>query len=630
MAMPSPDTSKTRRIRIPLLCIGVGALLAIGIVWRPGPRPEATTSLAAGLNRADDEDPSARAAPSVLADRIAAALARANEPIRIEVPLLDPFGTSLDVGFTAELAASNSERAFGGLRAEVLPGSLVLHAPRQQPVFPVVRLTAAGFAPRLLRALPLGGADMTADAIRFSPGATLRGRAFGPGDQPLAARRVVLWDVNGSEIDRLAGRTLPLDATTTDAEGFFTFRHCASRLVRCELEVGDGLATAILADAIAGAGPVRLDSRTADPPIRGQVMTPAGEPIPGARVVASMTGPRERGASRVVADGDGRFSLDHLVRGYYAVTVEAEGRLPVMIRRVHSGTGGIAVMLEPAASAELELLGAPAAIEIPILWRLLDGVDPGRRPTTPFAFATLRDGHAVLTGIPPGRHAIELRVPGAAPLATAALAYDAGRTTVIGLLQLTAGATIVARVADASGRPVAGRAALAAAFQAGHVVDRDVFALAEHEVLAFAADGKLRWESLPSGRRTLAVRAPGCADRVQGIDLVDGTVLDLGTIGLMESGALEGVVRHLSGVPLGDATIVAERVGGPRLESISLADGSFRFERLPPGRFEVRLLASDDETTYLLDGAMPAAEPSPVLLDVEPGATIRRDLSLGR
>jgi len=628
--MPSPPSAKSSRA--PALLLGV-ALLALPALWltQRTRLPEADRAVVTAPAPAAAAPPNETAASvEPLSERIRAAVARAADPVHLTVPLLDPFGAPLTAAIMAELSAAPLTATAAGPQVTTTPGALRLTAPRHWPAFPPLRVSAAGFAPRLLRALPLGAGDMTIDPIHFSPGATLRGRAFGPGDQPLPSRRVVLWDVNGRETDRAAGRTLPLDTTTTDLDGGFTFAHCASRMVRCELEGGDGLATTLLADAVAGERPIRLDARSAAAPILGQVATPAGEPIAGAIVVATMAGPRERSARRVTTDRDGRFALDLLARGYYAVTAEAPGRLPVVMRRVHSGTGGLVLALESTGSAELELLGAPAGVDLPLLWRLLDGLDPRRRPTTPFATARLRDGRVTIAAIPPGRHALELRLPGAAPLTTDALAYDAGRTTLVGSLTLTAGATLSARVVDAQGQPLSGRAALAAAFQAGHVVDRDVFALPDHEEHALAPDGSLQWDGLPAGWRSLAVRAEGCADHTQAVELADGRRLDLGTIRLPAAGAIDGVVRRLSGVPLGDATVVAERVGGSRLESITLADGSYRFDRLLPGRWELRLLPSDDETTFLLDGALPAADPAPVLLDVVSGTRLRRELSLGR
>lgn len=628
--MPSPPSPNSFRSRALLLGVALLALPALWLARRPPGKAAERAPIAA-------RDPAAAAASTTtatpsepLSDRILAAAARAGDPVDLFVPLHDPFDAPLTAAITAELCASPFVATTAELRAAATPGLLKLTAPRHLPAFPPLKVSAAGFAPRVLRALPLGAGAMTTDPLRFSPGATLRGRAFGPGDQPLPSRRIVLWDVNAGETDRASGRTLPLDTATTDLDGGFTFAHCATRQVRCELEGGDGLATTILADAVAGERPIRLDARTAEAPILGQVVTPAGEPIAGAIVVATMTGPRERSAGRVSTDRAGRFALDRLARGYYAVTAEAPGRLPAVMRRVHTGTGGLVLLLEAMGSAELDLLGAPAGVDLPLQWRLLDGLDPRRRPTTPFAPALLRDGRVTITSIPPGRHALELRLPGAAPLTTDALAYDAGRTTLVGSLQLTAGAAVTARVVDAGGQPLAGRAALAAAFQAAWVVDRDVLALADHDERALAADGSLQWDGLPAGPRTLALRAAGCADHVQAVDLVDGARLDLGTIQLHGAGTVEGVVRRLSGVPLGDATVAAERVGGPRLESITLADGSFRFDRLLPGRWELRLLPSDDETTFLLDGTLPAADPAPVLLDVEAGRSARRDLSLGR
>lgn len=642
--MPSPPKLKSaprgdgRADPRLLLALLIGAV-AIVVTWqlRRGARDAngdtAGEASAAPTARLDAVPPPAAPAPEpTLAERIERALIAAGGTATATLPLLDPFGAPLDA--LAVALGSSASSATGvpddAVRWQCTSAGLTITARQDRPAIELLLLSPLEQAPRLLRRLPLAGGDVRLDPIRFAPGATLRGRLFGPDEAPLAGRTVTLWDPNATELDRATGRTLPLATTSTDRDGNFTFAHCHARVLRCEASGSDGLANAVLPEAVAGERPVRIDARAADVALRGTIVAPGGAPLEGVAVVATMTGPSERASQRVRSDATGCFTLDGLPRGYYVLSAEAPDRVPVTLRRAHTGTAGIVLVLEPTATAALELIGAPARLDIPLWWRPLDGVDPRRRPTGPFSRALLRDGQLTITGLLPGRHALELRVPGAAPITTHALDYDAGRTTQVGSYQLAIGATLTARLVDATGAPLAGRAALAAPFQAEHVVRRDVFDLTDRDEQAIGSDGLLRWEALPAGMRTIAFRSAGCADHARAVELPSSGTIDLGTIALTGAGSIEGVVRRLSGVPLGDATVQAERVGGPQLDAITSADGRYRFDHLPPGRFEVRLLPADDESLFVLGDALNAGDPPSIRLDLAAGAVVQRDLELDR
>ena len=620
MVMPSPRTRNCRRDssrkagaidrRLVLLLLLLAASgVAVIALLRKDSDPSGSTHHAA---------PSSVAAPVAnvsrpptdtrpLTDRIAAAAKDSMRPATVTLPVEDPNGEVL----TSVVALSYSRFSEpSGLRIEVVAnrGIVALTAPRLCPDLDLLLLSAPGIAPRTFRELPFPGGDTTIDRLRFAPGATLRGRVVGPANEPLAKRAVTLFDANSTPLDRATGRTLPLATATSDAQGGFIFRHVHARVVRCEIEGGDGLAGTVLAEAIAGETPVELAVRGVEPPLTGVVVDGAGKPVAGAVVAATMAGPIERCCQRATCDAEGRFKLDRLARGYYVLEASARGFVPRLVPRAHSGTAGIPLVLDAAAIAELELVGAPRDLDLPLLWRTLDGSGARRRATGAFQFCRWRDGKALLTGVPPGRHAFEIRVPGAAPFQTTALVFEAGRTTLLGTWELAAGTSIVAHVTGPDGRAIGGRAALAAAFQEALMVDREVFALAGHEERVVDDDGTLRWNDLPAGPRTLALRASGCADRNLAIELPASGTLDLATIALEAAGSLEGVVRRLSGVPLGDATVMAERVGGAQFEVVTAADGTYQFARLPAGRYDVRLLPADDPMHLVLDVPTPDAE----------------------
>jgi len=630
MVIPSPPT-RNRLVRVLLLFTllavsGVGAF----VLWlvrhesRPNdePRPAAPAASAEPKRAAPrDERP--------LAARIEAAVAALAQRATWRMAVVDGEGQPV----AAPSATTWSRFAPDALPLFEIasrPGELELAAAARWPDLDRLQVGAPGMAPRTVLPLVLPAGGGLLDPLRLATGATLRGRVVDGGDAPLAGRTVTLWELGAPPLDRADGRAAPIARTTSDADGAFTFEHVATKTVRCEAAGGGGLANGVVDEAVAGERPFTLRLATVDLPIEGSVVDEAGRPIAGATVVATQVGARERAFDAACSDADGRFTLALLPRGYDVVEARAPGFAAATLRRAHTGTRGVTIVLTALATAEVELLGGPRTGVVPLLWRTLASSGKYRRPTSPFAAGELRDGKAVLPRVPTGRHAFELRVPGAAPIETPAVELAPGLATLLGTFELRAGATVRARLRGPDGKARAGRAALAAAFQADLVAKRDLFLFDDRDERSIGDDGALEWSALPPGPRTLAFRSPGCADRVVTLVVPEEGEVDLGDVALDAAGAIEGVVRRFSGVPLGDATLLAERVGGMQQQATTTADGRYRFDRLAPGRWEVRLLPIDDPSDPVFDPSGARGELPPALLDVLPGKTVSRDFQLDR
>ncbi|MBL8840860.1 MAG: carboxypeptidase regulatory-like domain-containing protein [Planctomycetes bacterium] len=621
-----------------VVALGVASWLAFLRAPRHAERPEPPPAAPIAAPSRVPDGP-----PLPLAEQIRAAVAALATPKRVRLAVGDSDAPPL-AGVTLAVASRFARprallpgAAIGSAPLPRLPDEctltvagerLELHVPRLWPDLDAVALFAPDHAPLLLPPLVLADGDLDLEPFPAARGARLRGRILAAEQRPAAGASVALHAVASDPLARARGLALPIATRECDAQGFFAFEQVGSRVVLLEVEGAEGDANGGIAEAIAGETPVALELVRAAPPLTGTVVDPGGRPLPGATLVATQSTERRRSSEAVASDADGRFEFTRLAPGYYAIDVQAPGFARRQLRRAHSGTREVTIELAPLAMARVELLGAPRDLVVPLLWQTLAPDGKWRRPTSRWQLAELREGSALLRDVPPGRHALELRVPGAAPFETAAVEFLAGSATDLGSYTLEAGATLRARITGPDGAPRAARATLAARYQSNRMAARDLFALDDRDERSVGSDGVLAWSALPAGPRTLGLRALGCADRNVVVELPASGVVDLGSLALDGAGAIEGVVRRLSGVPLGDATLQAEQVGGVLRETTTGADGRYRFERLPAGRFELRLLPIDELLPTRLDPRAPPREPQAARLDVVAGEVARRDFTL--
>ncbi len=641
--MPSPLTTKcaARRRRsagrlFTVVALG-GVLLALGVATAlvlrrtPGAATPPATPRAATRGTAT----LALQTPLPLEARIRAAVARLAATKTVTLPLID--GDDLPVTAATVAVASRflTRDPTGALppdastvEATVSAAGVLLRVAARWPDLELLSVGARDVAARQLPPLILPDGDVELDPLRLVAGARLRGRLIGPEQRPVSGARVVLVPLASDALARAVHTAAPLAETTSNDRGEFEFPQVGPSVVRLEVESSEGSANGGVPEVTPGPAPATIELASRAAAMSGVVVDSAGAPIPGATLVANNVSLRRPSSQAAVSDADGGFTFDRLAAGYYTVDAEAPGFARAQIRRAHSGTVGVTVTLIPLAMAQLEIVGAPRDLAIPVLWQTLAPDGKWRRPTSRLLFGELRDGKLRLRDVPIGRHSLEVRIPGAAPFECAAVEFAPGSTTELGSFTLEAGATLIARVTGPDGQPRRARATLAARYQAGRMAARDLFALDDREERSLRADGSLQWEALPAGTRTLALRAAGCADRNLVVELPASGLLDLGTIALDGAGAIEGVVRRMNGVPLGDAAVQAEQVGGVLREALTGADGRYRFDRLPAGRYEVRLLPIDDLLPTRLDPSAPPREPQSARLDVAPGDVTRRDFTL--
>jgi hypothetical protein len=638
MAKASPRaagwTSRDRRRgsarSLAVIALSGVVLLAIVGWWMLASAPPST---GAARPMAREPDPSsdpgqrrdARPLDAGLEDRIRAAARRSLETVTVTIPL----ATADGVAPVEPVVRAWSELGEAP-QSEVVDGMARLRLPGFWPEIALLTVASGDHATAVERRLVLPGADAELEPIRLSRGARLAGRVVTSGGDPAPDVRVYATEV---ESDPLPSGSVPGDVALADARsdesGSFLLERIGQRRVRLCALGPLGRANAVLQNAEAGGAPVKLALAPAGR-IDGVVVDVRGQPIAGARVGAVLAGPQESSFDVLQEDTgeDGRFILAHLEPGYHTISAAAPGFLRRTIARVHTDVSGLRLALSRLPSAKLDLIGAPADADVPVVWRTFAQSGAIRRPTSAPRVAWMRDGRLELAGLPAGTHGIELQVPGAAPVFTPAVTFALDQITELGSFTLAAGATLAAIARHADGRPLRARAALAAPHHARIALERDVFALPDRLERLCDGDGRLRWEGLPPGERVLSLRHSGCADRNVRVTIPESGTLDLGSISLQPAGALEGDLRDPLGRPLGQIEITARRLGGSTRSTATTIEGRYEFQRLEPGRYELTVLARDEAPPADLGAAVSPRDNVTKLVDVPAGETRRCDFTV--
>jgi hypothetical protein len=621
----------------------IGLALLVFTAWivlhHSAPVPSDTTLDSAPTTPVAKKNEGARESVDVdLEKRIASEVERRRAPIRVTIPVLAPDGEPAGgVRFVVDAPYGQAGASVG--RGEDSGPPLQLLVPGCWPELPQLFVQADGLAAAHRRriVLPERAPDgVELEPLELSTGIRVSGRVLAPHGGPAPGVTVEAFPIDAEASGEAGARTV-LGSTRTDANGEFKLDHLGARRVR--LEAGGAqidAANGVVAEVAAASRPVTIELRERAR-IAGRIVDSRGESIPLWTIRATMAGPEELSVdelsvtahSDVPSDASGTFALDHLAPGYYVLSIEAGNFAPATIARVHTDVTDLRVTLNALASANVELLGAPMGMDVPVTWR---GLAPGRggepeRPVGAPRLAWLRDGRLSIRGIVPGALALELAVPGAMPVVTPVVEFAPDSATELGTFTLAAGATITASVRGPDGAPLAARVALAARHHSGLALARDVFDLPDHQEMVCGRDGRLEWSALPPGPRVLAFRQRGFADARVKVTIPESGTLALEPVVLEPAGALEGEVRTRGGAPVGEVEVTAARIGGATWSTTTDLDGRYRFPRLPPGRYELTILRSDEEGP--LDGGAFLSPPKNVskLVDVKVGEPVRLDVT---
>jgi len=508
-------------------------------------------------------------------------------------------------------------------------GSVALEIPAAWPRARRLRLARLYAGALLRRDIALPGAPLDLGEWRAPSGGRVEGVVRTAGGGPIADARVALEEVAADLlVDGTYGGAGELGSTTSDASGRFSLANVAARRVRVEVSGGPGRANGVVADAEVYGEALSIELA---PPasIRGRLLDAEGRPIAGGRVVARMAGPEETsGGASAPTGSDGAFALDALATGYYSLLASCDGYAPRFVTRAHTDVSGLDVRLDRLATAHFVLVNGPKGWIAPATWRVVEPAAAGVRWTAPPELAWAHERDLLVRGVPAGRCALEVALPGAAPIVTPVVTFEANATTEVGTFTLAAGAEVAFVVTDDAGRPVRARLALASPHFTDAASGRDPFLL-DHEERVNDDSGRCTWRDLPAGRRVVAARpldGTG-ADAVTTIDVPARGRIEAPALVIRPGGAIAGSVRERGGPPLSEMTVVIEGPGR-KLEATTDADGHYEARGLPPGRYLVVVLRRDDAPPRDLGAALAPRENPMAKVDVEAGKTTARDFSL--
>ncbi len=281
----------------------------------------------------------------------------------------------------------------------------------------------------------------------------------------------------------------------------------------------------------------------------------------------------------VVCGKDGRFLIDDLPEGAYALSARRGARAARAAEVERFGVGPwpeLAVTLGPAAVVEGRVIDAAtrAPIAFAHVW-----LTPDEGPTrTAVAGA---DGAFVLEGVLPGPWSVDAVAPGYLAPVAEGLQVAAGQTLAVDV-PMAPGGVVVGRVVDARGEPVVGaRVELEGEGKDGRTVVVSVGTRARRYARAYG---------------TVIAGAAGAVARPRADFLPLGELgVLLGPVpfapppgGRVGAATLAAAPADPGATPTGAAATAAAEAG-----LVTGADGGFRIDALPAGRFVVRATHPD-------------------------------------
>lgn len=465
--------------------------------------------------------------------------------------------------------------------------------------------------------------------LMVQPGTHVVVSVLDPRSKPVAGAKVKLFQTGFS-----VGFDDPTDAETiTNEAGLARFEHARSALftVRAEAE---GFAIAQLQSGpLPGEEPYEfqvvvnlVEPRT----LTGFVLGDAeGEPIVGAQVDAVAVD-QGNASGRTTTDKEGRFEVKGLGSGDYTVAARAKGYSARSVQaKLGASAGDVELRLKKQGRLQGRVVGDDGK---PVTAFDLQPRSHQHAHDPPFPRQSLMrvknpQGEFVVENLDPGFWCFEVWAQGYALTESADVRVRQGQDISDVVIRLARGAVLKGVVLDESGAPV---------------VDARITLHANHEPDAeFLRDTEPN-ASLGNGTRTdeqgrfslsdLAARAfqievdhkSFAIVRRDDCVAVSGQETELDPFVLTRSGTLSGKALGSLGDPLSGVVVNLYRVGDWTHQGTTDGQGVFRFERLPPGQYELTCFGRNPSFGAIL--ASLDGPNKPVPFSIAAGQTVRQDV----
>jgi protocatechuate 3,4-dioxygenase beta subunit len=444
-----------------------------------------------------------------------------------------------------------------------------------------------------LAALYAGGAGGSDGSVTLAPGEArgavvialapggveLRGRVVDASSAPIAGALVDVRPMHGAAPVPLWTRT-GLDGAfvVTVAEGEHALSVDAPGYAHAE-ETAQAPTARATVTMLAGAA------------IEGQVVA-EGTYAPVASALVSIASDDRDGLSRPTrttrAGADGRFRVDRLVPGLFAIEAEvlgASGVARAPVRVVGGATArDVLIVVRAAHVVQATIVRADGAREVPCEGGSLTLSDD--RADARFSASAGADGVVVLRAVKAGTYAVEVACPDAAlvPKSTLIVADDLRGLRFVAPAGLSCGGVAV----DEAGAPVAGLSVWATREGSDEGGDATT-----------DASGRFTLRGLSPGRWSVELHGDGflLAQEPSKVDVAEGTVAAELRVTMRRGESVEGTLVDLDGTPVAGADVdVAPIDGAGRVtRAVTREDGSFRAIGLPEGDAEITARLGYDE-----------------------------------
>lgn len=380
----------------------------------------------------------------------------------------------------------------------------------------------------------------------------------------------------------------------------------------------------------------------------GILVDPTGRPVAGGRVRATRTFPK-LGEQRTTTGPDGRFVLRGLEPGRYEVTGTADGWSPSEARKIAAGEDGVTLELrapgrvigtvsgsdEPLTEFRVQVTADQAGFRLNVAELIQQA-----RLQNPLEFQHPQ-GEFDVPELDPGRYTIRVLADGWIP-SEHEVTIREGRTERLDV-ELAPAGTVVGRVVDAHGEPIADARVSTKRSEGGPRVTSS-FTISfstttgtRQEVSSGAPDdvrtdenGEYRITGLEPGLTTLEIRHDEFEEEQISVRVQEGEIVEAPDARLYRGASVSGQLVDTAGEPVAHAFLIFEPLeieGQTRVVATTEKDGTFVRRGLMPGRYSVRVERFEGGLEQLAERvAAPEGLPGTVLeeIEVRPGRDLER------